>query len=73
MTEEDIDNETHRMDDPNFPRTTIDLSDSDSSIEDIPKQMATKSPSIKINKNTMVVKAPSHKLDIEERKKPKFK
>ena len=73
MTEEDVDDFDIVMDAPNFPIATIDLSDSDSSTEDITKQIITKSPSIEINKDTMCIKAPSHELDIEERKKPKFK
>tara|TARA_B110000444_G_C18851550_1_gene606060 strand:+ start:560 stop:781 length:222 start_codon:yes stop_codon:yes gene_type:complete len=73
MTEENTNDFDIVMDAPNFPITAISIRDSDSSTEDITKQTITKSPSIEIDKNTMSVKSPSHKLDIEERKKPKFK
>ncbi len=73
MTEEDISKQIARVNRSNSTITAISIRDSDSSIEDITKQTITKSPSIEIDKNTMSIKAPSHKLDIEERKKPKFK
>lgn len=73
MTEENTNDFDIVMDAPNFPITAISIRDSDSSTEDITKQTITKSPSIEIDKNTMSIKAPSHKLEIEERKKGKFK
>ena len=73
MTEEDISKQIARVNRSNSTITAISIRDSDSSIEDITKQTITKSPSIEIDKNTMSIKAPSHKLEIEERKKPKFK
>tara|TARA_B110000483_G_C18141215_1_gene521535 strand:+ start:91 stop:312 length:222 start_codon:yes stop_codon:yes gene_type:complete len=73
MTEEDISKQMARVNRSNSTITAISVRDSDSSTEDITKQIITKSPSIEINKDTMCIKAPSHKLDIEERKKPKFK
>ncbi len=73
MTEENVDEFNIAMDAPIFPMKKNSLRDSDPSIEDITEQIITKSPSIEIDKNTMSIKAPSHKLEIEERKKGKFK
>jgi len=73
MTEEDISKQMARVNKSNSTITAISVRDSDSSIEDITEQIITKSPSIEIDKNTMSIKAPSHKLEIEERKKGKFK
>ena len=70
MTEEDTNDSPIVTDAPDFPINAISIIDID---EDASNQMTTEPLSIEIDKNTMCIKAPSHKLDIEERKKPKFK